>query len=109
MKVLFLPAPVQLIEPAQSRLARLGIVGKASPVHPDPVSLEGHDPVGGLGENLTVMADIENGLRGGAQRFLELAFCGDIEIVVRLVEEQDLLVTAQPRIERESFLLTTAQ
>jgi hypothetical protein len=100
---------VQLLEPLASRPSRVRVRREAATVHPGAVCLDRHDPRGGAGQQLAVVADEQHGLRAVGQRRLEPALARHVEVVVGLVEQQHLVGPAQQRLEREPLLLAAGQ
>src|ERR1035438_2880908 len=78
-------------------------------MYPDVAVFDRYDPLCAVGQQLPVMADQEHGLRRIRELLLEPSLAGDIEVVVRLVEQQDLGRTAQQGFENETFLLAAGQ
>ena len=72
-------------------------------------SLDGDDPLGGPGQQLAVVADEEHRLAGLGQLLLQPALAGDVEVVVRLVEQEHLVGAAQQRLEHQPLLLAAGQ
>ena len=89
--VLLVPAPAQLVEAVVPGHPRLVPAGEAARVHPGAAALDGDHPVGGLGQQLPVVRDVEHRLRRLAQPRLQPALAGHVEEVVRLVEQQHLV------------------
>ena len=83
---------VQLVEVAA---AGIRIAGEAAAVAPRFIGLDGDDLGGGGGEQLAVVADVEDRLAGRRQLALEPALAGHIEEVVRFVEQQDVVVAVE--------------
>jgi hypothetical protein len=103
--LLVLPAPEGVTERAVAGPSGLVVGGPAPRVGPGAEPLEGHHRVGDRSEELTVVADQQDRLRRRSQPLLEPALRGDVEEVVGLVEEEDLGVTDQQRLEDEALAL----
>ena len=111
--MLLVPAAAQFVEAVHPVVARLVVGREAAAVRPRRVAgrlhLDGDDAVGGAREQLAVVAHEQHGLLGRAQGILEPALAGHVEVVVRLVEQQHLLRTAQQRLEHEPLLLAARE
>ena len=83
----------------------LVVGGEAAAVGPGALGLDGADLGGDGGQQLTVVADEEDGLGAPAQLVLEPAL-RDVQEVVGLVEEQDGGVAPEQRLERQPLLLS---
>ena len=83
----------------------LVVAGEPAAVGPRALGLDGDDLGRGAGQQLAVVADEQDGLGAAAQLVLEPPLAGDVEEVVRLVEEQDGGIAPQQRLEREALLL----
>ncbi len=88
-----------------------GVVVRGEPASVDPraASLDGDDALGGAGQQLAIMADEEHRLAGLGQLPLQPALAGDVEVVVRLVEQEHLVGAAQQRLEHQPLLLAAGQ
>ncbi len=93
--MLLVPAPAQLVEALDPVPARLGVAGEPAAVDPDVRVLDGDDPLGAVREQLPVVADQQHGLGRGRQLLFEPELAGHVQVVVRLVEQQDLGRAAQ--------------
>src|SRR5258706_301878 len=91
----------------QSQKVRLTRAVRAE--HPGGVPLDGDNPARRGGENFPVVADKQPRLRRFDQLFLQPAFSGYVEIVVRLVEQQYGVLAAEKRLQREPFLLAAGE
>ena len=89
--------------------AGLGIAGEAAAVAPRAIGLDGDDLGGRGGEQLAVVADVEDRLAGRRQLALEPALAGHVEEVVRLVEQQDVVVAAEQDLEGHPLLLAAGE
>ncbi len=107
--VLLVPAPAQLGQPLVPRRPGLVVAGEAAAVHPRRPALDGDHAVGDAGEQLAVVADEQHGLAGVEQPLLEPPLARDVEVVVRLVEQQHLVGPAQQRLQRQPLLLAARQ
>jgi hypothetical protein len=85
------------------------VADETAAVHPGGPALDGHDAVGDAGEQFAVVADEQHGLPRVEQPFLEPPLAGDVEVVVRLVEQQHLVRPAQQSLECQPLLLTARQ
>jgi hypothetical protein len=107
--VLLVPAPPQLGHALVARRPGVGVAGEAAAVHPRRPALDGDHPVGDAGQQLAVVADEQDRLAGLEQPLLQPPLPGDVEVVVRLVEQQHLVRSLQQRLEREPLLLPARQ
>ena len=103
--MLLVPAPAQLVQPLVARLPRIVPRREPAAVGPGRAALDGHHPVGGLGQQLPVVRDVEHGLVDFAQPALQPPLGRYVEEVVRLVEQQHLVGAAQQQLKREPLLL----
>ena len=78
-------------------------------MHPGAVALERDDLLDRAREHLAVVGDHQHRLAGNGDLALERALGGDVEEVVGLVEQQDLGVGGEQRIEHEALALATGQ
>ena len=78
-------------------------------VLPGRARLERDDPAGRAVQQLAVVADQQHRLGRLAQPVLQPALAGDVEVVVRLVEQQHLVRPAQQRLQHQPLLLTAGQ
>ena len=111
--VLLVPAPAQLVQPLEPGPARVVPGGERAGVHPQRAArragLEGGDPGRHPVEQLAVVAHQQHRLAGGDQPLLQPLLAGDVEVVVRLVEQQHLVRPAQQRLQHEPLLLAAGQ
>ncbi len=111
--VLLVPPPAELFEAREAGLAGLVEAVEAAAVHPDAAAggtgLHRDDLLGGTGEQLAVVRDEQHGLGGRLDGLLQPALAGDVQVVVRLVQQQDLLRAAQQRLQDEPLLLTAGE
>ena len=107
--MLLVPAPPQLGQPLVPGGARLVVADEAAAVHPRRPALDGDHAVGHAREQLPVVTDEQNGLAGVEQPLLEPPLARDVEVVVRLVEQQHLVRPAQQRLEGQPLLLPAGQ
>lgn len=88
-------------------------VSKPAAVHPHVAArragLHADDLLGGPGQQLPVVGDEEHRLPRLLELRLQPPLAGDVEVVVRLVEQQHLVRTAQQRLQHEPLLLTAAE
>ena len=70
---------------------------------------QGDDAAGGVVEQFAVVADEEHGLLRLVQLGLEPALARDVEVVVRLVEEQQLVGAGEERLEHQALLLAAGE
>src|SRR5699024_8736143 len=79
----FVPAPAQLLQALEAGLAGGGVGSEASRVHPRGVAgtaeLEGDDAAGGAGQQLPVMADVQQALAGLDEAVLQPALAGHVQ------------------------------
>ena len=89
--VLLVPPLAQLLEAGEALLPRLVVGPEPTGVGPHAVAraaqLDGDDAGGGVGEQLAVVTDVEDRLVAGPDLLLHPDLAGDVEVVVRLVEE----------------------
>ena len=111
--VLLVPAAAQLLEALEPLGARLVVAREAAGVGPHQVAraaeLDGHDPGGGVVEQLAVVADEQDRLGRLADPLLEPDLAGHVEVVVRLVEQQHLVGALQQVLQHEPLLLAARQ
>jgi hypothetical protein len=107
--VLLVPAAAQFLQAADPVSAGLGVVPEAATVHPDVPVLDGHDAPRAGGQQFPVVADQQHGLGRGGQLLLEPALARHVQVVVRLVEQQDAVGAAQQRLENQPLLLAAGQ
>lgn len=111
--VLLLPATQQFLEAREPFLAGRVVRAESTAVHPYVAvgrsGLHADDLLGGPGEQLPVVGDEEDRLTGLLQLLLQPALAGDVEIVVRLVEQQHLVGPAQQRLQHQPLLLASGQ
>ena len=92
---------------------RLVVGREAARVHPHGVAaaagLEGGDAGRHPVEQLAVVADEQDGLRGLHEPILQPPLRGHVEVVVGLVEEEHLVGSAQQRLEHHPLLLAARQ
>ncbi len=92
--VVLVPASAQLLQPGVPFVAGLLIVAEPTAVHPGrgpgPAWFQGDDAGRRLGQQFPVVADQQHRLRGLGQAFLQPALARDVQVVVRLVEQQHL-------------------
>jgi hypothetical protein len=102
--VLFVPTTAQFLEPLKASLARLMKRGEPTAVHPHVGAagsrLDAHDQRGGAGEQFTVVRNKQHRLDRLPQLVLKPELARDVEVVVRLVEQQHLVGAAQQGLER---------
>ena len=107
--VLLVPALAHLLEAQEPVGTRLVVRREAARVRPHEVArapeLHGDDAGGGVGQQLPVVADVEDGLVGLADAFLEPDLAGHVEEVVGLVEQEHLVGAAEQELEHEPLLL----
>jgi hypothetical protein len=109
-------APFLLLPPAPRR-GQVGVAGGAglvearepARVHPRARSLEHDDHVGRGGEQLAVVADEQDGLGRRGDLLLEPALGRQVEEVVGLVEQQDVDVGGEQRLEHQPLALAARQ
>ena len=109
MLVGLIPAPLELLEARDAVEARLRIAREPAAVRPRRAGLDRDDALRGLRDQLAVVRDEQHGLRRLAQRLLEPALAGHVEVVVGLVEQQHLVASAQQRLEGEPLLLAARE
>ena len=107
--VLLVPPPPQLIEPLIAVPPGLRVAGEPAAVHPDAAVLDGDDPPCGVGQQLPVVADQQDGLACLGQLLFQPELARHVQVVVRLVEQQDLGRAAQQRLQHEPLLLAAGQ
>ena len=111
--MLLVPAAAQLLEPGEALPASLSQAGEAAAVHPDRVArgaeLEDRNGLRRLVQQLAVVADQQHGLGRTDKLGLQPSLGRDVEIVVRLVEQQDVVRTAEQRLESEPLLLAAGK
>ena len=106
---LLLPPAVQLLDARPPRLTRFVVRAEASPVRPRGAALDGDHRAGRAGQQLPVVADQQHRLRRLSQPLLQPALTGHVEVVVRFVQQQHLVVAAQQRLQRQPLLLPAGQ
>ena len=111
--VLLVPAPPQLLQPQDPVLAGLRVRREAAPVRPGRrpggARLERDDPGRRPREQLAVVADEQHRLGRLQQLVLQPALGRYVEVVVRLVEQQHLVRTAEQGLQHEPLLLAAGQ
>ncbi len=111
--VLLLPAPQEFLEAREAFLAGLVVRAEPTAVHPDVragrAGLHAHDLLGGPREQFPVVGDEEHRLAGLLELLLQPPLAGDVQIVVRLVQEQHLVGPAEQRLQHQPLLLTPAE
>jgi hypothetical protein len=111
--VFLVPAPAQFLEALEPLSAGLVVRAETTAVHPGVgtrgAGFQGDDPLGGAGEQFTVVGDEEDGLAGLGEPFLQPALAGDVEIVVGLVEKEHLVGAAQEGLQDEPLLLAAGE
>ncbi|KJQ55030.1 hypothetical protein RS85_01089 [Microbacterium sp. SA39] len=111
--VLLVPTPAQLVEPVHAVRARLVIGREAAAMHPRGGSgatrLQRDQPVGGARQELAIVGYEKHRLRGPPQLLLEPALRGDVEVIVRLVQQQHLVGASQQRLECQALLLAARE
>ncbi len=103
--VLLVVPAVQFFQPADAVRAGPVVGVESTAVHPGPVGLDRDDAGGRRRQQLTVVADEEHGLRRRGKLRLEPALAWDVEEIIRLVQEQQLVVAPQQRFEGQPLLL----
>ena len=111
--MLLVPAAAQLLQAVVPVAAGVRIRREPARVHPERGArgpgLEGGDPGGDPVQQLAVVRDEQHRLRRGDELVLEPALGGDVEVVVRLVEDEDVLGAAEERLEDQALLLAAGQ
>lgn len=113
LRVLLVPATAHLLEALEAVRPRLVVAREAARVGPHEVAgtaeLDGDDAGRGVVEQLAVVADEEDRLGRVPDPALEPDLARDVEVVVRLVEQQHLVGPAQEVLQDEPLLLTARQ
>src|SRR5262249_62134036 len=78
-------------------------------VHPHVPVLHRDDALGGVREQLPVVADQQHGLGRRGELLLEPELARDVQGVVRLVQQQHLGLVTQQRLEQQPLLLAAGQ
>ena len=111
--VLLVPALAELLEAGEAVAARLVVRREAARMGPHRVArmaeLDGDHPGRGVVEQLAVVADHQDRLVRLADPPLEPDLAGDVEVVVRLVEQQHLVGPAQQELEHQALLLAAGE
>ena len=84
-------------------------VANPAAVRPGAGCLDRDDLGGAGGQQLAVVADEQHGLPGGVELAFQPPLGGHVEEVVGLVEHEDVVLSAQQVLERQSFLLAAAE
>ena len=106
--VLLAPPVVLAVEVREPRLPRVVVRRERRGMRPRAVPFERDDRVRRLGEELSIMADVQDGLVRPVSA-LRASVSRDVEEVVGLVEQQDVGIGTQQRFEREPLLLAARQ
>ncbi len=107
--MLLIPAPPQLIQPLVALPPGLRVRGEAAAVHPDMPVLDRDDPLRAGRQQLAVVADQQHRLGGGRELLLQPDLAGHVKVVVGLVQQQDLVLAAQQRLQHQPLLLAAGQ
>ena len=111
--VLLVPPPGELVEPFEPSGARLVVGREAARMRPRrvarPAELDRHDHIGGVRQQLAVVADQQHRLGGLLQPLLEPELPRDVEVVVRLVEQEDVVGAAEQCLEDDPLLLAARE
>jgi hypothetical protein len=107
--VLLVPPAALFVEPVVTRLARLVPRREPTRVRPRRATLDGHHPIGRLRQQFPVVRDVEDGLLRFGEPGLEPPLGRHVQEVVRLVQQQHLVVAAQQQFQREALLLAARQ
>ena len=102
-------AGVLVLDALSSRVPRFVVGGERCAVRPRAARFESHDFRGGRGEELAVVADVQDRLVRRPQLIFEPSLGGDVEEVVGLVEQQHVIGAAQEHLQREPLLLTARE
>ena len=113
LDVLLVPALAQLLEARVPVRAGVDVGAEAAAVDPGAGTVDarfqGHDAARRVVEQLPVVADEEHGLLRVVQLRLEPALARDVEVVVRLVEEQQLVGAGEEGLEHQPLLLAAGE
>ena len=102
-------AGVLVLDALSSRVTRFVVGGERCAVRPRAARFERHDLRRGRGEELTVVADVQDRLVRRPQLVFETSLRGDVEEVVGLVEQQHVVGAPQEHLQREPLLLAARE
>ena len=107
--VLLVPALAEFLKPGVTVRAGLHIGSETAAVNPRAGAVdarfERHDAARRVVEQLAVVADEKHGLLGLVELPLQPALARDIQVVVRFVQEQELVRAGEQRFEHQALLL----
>ena len=92
-----------------TRPPRLGVAAEAAAMGPCALRLDRHDLRRRGRQQLAIVAHVEDGLAGVAELALEPPLAVHVEEVVRLVEQEDVVLAAQQHLQRDALLLAARE
>ncbi len=104
--VFVVPPSSKFVNPPKPRLASLVIVTEPTAVYPGRTVLNRYETASGGGEKLAVVGNEKDGLCRLLETTLQPEFTRDVEIVVRLVQEQHIVRPPKERFQHQALLLT---